>query len=450
MMTPDNSEQSRLAKGAQGSSTDAHDEAPDGVIVDWSTHALYKNVLDVLDGAAKEINLDKNVHNRLMTPRRCLYVSVPVRMDDGSIKVFDGFRVHHNTTLGPGKGGIRFHPEVNLAETAALATLMTFKNSLVRLPLGGAKGGVRCDPTQMSRREKQSLTRRYTSEIHAFVGPDKDIPAPDVGTDAQHMAWFMDTYSSHVGHVVPGVVTGKPVEIGGSLGRVDATGRGVVYCVIEAAKRLGIDLNENTRVVVQGFGNVGYYSAKIMASVGCRVTAVSDVSGGVYNEKGLDLNDLQEWLRDNKVLKGYPKADFVTNEELLELPCEILIPAALSNQITEFNADRIKAKIIAEGANGPTTRIGSRILHDRGIFMIPDILANSGGVIVSYFEWVQGLQNFFWSEKDVNNRLWEIITSAFNRVYESSVQRKIGMRRAAFVVSLEHISKAMLLRGFYP
>lgn len=426
------------------------EEAYEGVIVGWEDNPLYNNVLAILEGAAREIKLDPNVFNRLAKPRRCLYVSIPVRMDDGSIQTFDGFRVHHNTTLGPGKGGIRFHPEVNLAETAALALLMTLKNSLVRLPLGGAKGGIRCDPTKLSRREKQSLTRRYTSEIHMFIGPDKDIPAPDIGTDQQTMAWVMDTYSATVGHAVPGVVTGKPIEIGGSLGRMEATGRGVVYTIIEGAKRLGMSLDANTTVAVQGFGNVGYYSAKLIASVGCTVVAVSDVSGGIYNPKGLDLNALRDWLAEHRVLKGYPDADFVTNDELLELPVDILIPAALSNQITEKNADRIKAKIVAEGANGPTTTEANEILHERGVFMIPDILANAGGVIVSYMEWVQGMQNFFWTEKDVNNKLWEIITSAFNRVYDVHTNRTIGMRRAAHVVSLDHLSKAMLWRGFYP
>ncbi len=420
------------------------------VICGWEDHPFYKNTLEIMEGAAKEIDLDPNVFNRLAKPRRCLYVSIPVRMDDGSIQTFDGFRVHHNTTLGPGKGGIRYHPDVNLAETSALAFLMTLKNSLVRLPLGGAKGGIRCDPTKLSRREKQSLTRRYTSEIHMFIGPDKDIPAPDVGTDPQTMAWVMDTFSSNVGHAVPGVVTGKPIEIGGSLGRLDATGRGVVYTIMEAAKRMNMELGPNTTVAVQGFGNVGFYSAKIIASIGCKVIAVSDVSGGVYNPRGLDINELRDWIASNKVLKGFPGAEPVTNEELLELQCDILIPAALNNQITEENADRIKCKIMAEGANGPTTRGASKILHDKGVFIIPDILANAGGVIVSYFEWVQGMQNFFWSEKDVNNKLWEIITSAFNRVYELQEARNIGMRRAAFAVSLDHLSKAMLLRGFFP
>lgn len=424
----------------------AHEE----VIVGWENHPFYQNVIGLLEAAGKVIDLDPNVFERLAKPRRCLYVSIPVRMDDGSIKTFDGFRVHHNTTLGPGKGGIRYHPEVNLAETSALAMNMTFKNSLVRLPLGGAKGGIRCDPTTLSRREKQSLTRRYTSEIFMFIGPDKDIPAPDIGTDQQTMAWIMDTYSAQFGFAVPGVVTGKPIEVGGSLGRLDATGRGVVYTIIEAAKRLNLDLGPNMSVAVQGFGNVGYHTAKIIANIGCKLTAVSDVSGGIYNKNGLDLEDLRVWLADNRVLKGYPKADFITNEELLELPVDILVPAALSGQITKDNAARIKCKVLAEGANGPTTMEADDILFDKGVFTIPDILANSGGVIVSYFEWVQGMQNFFWNEKDVNNKLWEIISNAFNRVYEMHTAKKVNMRKAAFASSIEHLAKAMLWRGFFP
>lgn len=426
------------------------DTEVESMFLGWENHHLYGNTLKVLDTAAEAINLDPNVFNRLARPRRALYVSIPVRMDDGSICVFDGFRVHHNTTLGPGKGGIRFHPEVNLAETAALSLLMTLKNSLVRLPLGGAKGGIRCDPTKLSRREKQSLTRRYAAEISMFIGPDRDIPAPDIGTDAQTMAWIMDTYSAQEGYAVPGVVTGKPIEIGGSLGRFDATGRGVVYCIIEAAKRLNQELGEDTTVAVQGFGNVGYHSARIVANIGCKVCAVSDVSGGIYNPQGLDLNELRQWVAENRVLKGYPKGDYVTNAELLELPVDILIPAALDNQITPENASRIKAKMIAEGANGPTTADAQDILNDMGVFVIPDILANAGGVIVSYFEWVQGMQNFFWSEKDVNNKLWEIISNAFNRVYEVHNELNIGMRRAAYIDSLRHLQKAMLWRGFFP
>jgi len=422
----------------------------ENVIVGWEDHQLYRNVLSLMEAAGEQIQLDPNVYERLSKPRRCLYVSIPVRMDDGSIRTFDGFRVHHNTTLGPAKGGIRYHPDVNLAETSALAMLMTLKNSLVRLPLGGAKGGIRCDPSKLSRREKQSLTRRYTSEIFMFIGPDKDIPAPDIGTDQQTMAWVMDTYSAQTGFAVPGVVTGKPIEIGGSLGRLDATGRGVVYTVIEAAKRLNMELTENTTVAVQGFGNVGYHSAKIISSVGCKLVAVSDVSGGVYNAGGLDAGELRDWIAQNKAIKGFPKGDAITNEELLELPVDILIPAALSGQITVSNARNIQCKILAEGANGPTTSEASQILNDKGIFTIPDILANAGGVIVSYFEWVQGMQSFFWSEKDVNNKLWEIISNAFNRTFEVHSQKKIDMRLAAFVASIEHISKAMLWRGFFP
>jgi len=424
--------------------------ASDSVIVGWENHPFYSGVLGAMERAGQAIKIDRNVFNRLCKPKRVLYVSVPVRMDDGTIQVFDGFRVQHNTTLGPAKGGIRYHVDVNLAETSALAMLMTLKNSLVGLPLGGAKGGVRCDPNKLSRKEKQALTRRYTTEISMLIGPEKDIPAPDIGTDAQTMAWLMDTYSQQIGHAVPGVVTGKPIEIGGSLGRVDATGRGVVYTVIEAAKRLKLDLNDKTRVAVQGFGNVGYHSAKILSDVGCTIVAVSDVSGGIYNSKGVAIEELRAYIAQNKTVKGFPGGDFVSNEELLELDVDILIPAALSGQITEKNADKIKCKILAEGANGPTTQEADAILFDKGVFTIPDILANSGGVIVSYFEWVQGLQKFYWSEKDVNNKLWEIISNAFNRVYDFHSGNKMDMRHSAIAVSLERLSKAMLYRGFFP
>jgi glutamate dehydrogenase (NAD(P)+) len=422
----------------------------DSVIVGWENHPFYSGVLGAMERAGRAIQIDRNVFNRLSKPKRVLYVSVPVRMDDGTIQVFDGFRVQHNTTLGPAKGGIRYHIDVNLAETSALAMLMTLKNSLVGLPLGGAKGGVRCDPNKLSRKEKQALTRRYTTEISMLLGPEKDIPAPDIGTDAQTMAWLMDTYSQQVGHAVPGVVTGKPIEIGGSLGRVDATGRGVVYTVIEASKRLRLDLNDKTRVAIQGFGNVGYHSAKILSDVGCSIVAVSDVSGGIYNPKGVAIEELRAYIAQNKTVKGFPGGDFVSNDELLELDVDILIPAALSGQITEKNADKIKCKILAEGANGPTSPEADAILFDKGVFTIPDILANSGGVIVSYFEWVQGLQKFFWSEKDVNNKLWEIISNAFNRVYDFHSGNKMDMRHSAIAVSLERLSKAMLYRGFFP
>ena len=416
----------------------------------WEESPLFQNAIKQLDRAATVMNLDPNVLTRLHTPKRALIVSVPVRMDDGKIKVFEGYRVHHNITLGPAKGGIRYHHDVSLSEVAGLAMLMTFKCSLMGLPLGGAKGGIRVDPTKMSRTELQRMTRRYTTEILQFIGPDKDIPAPDVGTNAQTMAWIMDTYSQEVGHAVPGVVTGKPLDVGGSLGREEATGRGVVYCLIEAAKHLNVTLDASTKVVVQGYGNVGSAAAKKIAKIGCTVVGISDVSCGIYNPKGLNLDNVQEWLNKNRVLKGYPEAQEVSNKELLELPCDILIPAAMEGQITAENAPKIKAKIIAEGANGPTSNDADQILFDRGIFVIPDILANAGGVTVSYFEWVQGLQQLFWSEKEVNNKLWDIMSAAFARVLKISLEHKCSMRTAALVAGIDRLSKAMLARGFFP
>jgi glutamate dehydrogenase (NAD(P)+) len=416
----------------------------------WEESSLFKNAVKQLDRAAAIMNLDPNVLTRLHTPKRALIVSVPVRMDDGHIEVFEGYRVHHNMSLGPAKGGIRYHPDVNLSEVAGLAMLMTFKCSLMHLPLGGAKGGIRVDPNKLSRSELQRMTRRYTTEIMPFIGPEKDVPAPDVGTNAQTMAWIVDTYSQIKGYSVPGVVTGKPIEIGGSLGRVEATGRGVVYSLIEAAKTRNMSLDERTTVVVQGFGNVGSAAAKKIQKIGCKVIAVSDVSGGIYNKNGLDLDNVNAYLAKNRVLKGYPEADFITNQELLELPCDILILAAMEGQVTEANANNIKAKIIAEGANGPTTDQADEILHDKGILVIPDILANAGGVTVSYFEWVQGLQQLFWSEKEVNNKLWDIMSTTYNRVHAVATEKKCTMRTAALVDSVSHLSKAMLLRGFFP
>jgi len=353
-------------------------------------------------------------------------------------------------SIGPAKGGIRYHPDVSLSEVAGLAMLMTFKCSLMNLPLGGAKGGIRVDPSKLSRGELQRMTRRYTTEILPFIGPEKDIPAPDVGTNAQTMAWIVDTYSQIKGYSVPGVVTGKPIDIGGSLGREEATGRGVVYCLIEAAKHLNLALDDKIRVVVQGYGNVGSSAAKKISKIGCKVVAISDVSGGIYNPNGLNLDDVNVWLTKNKVLKGYPEAQPVTNKELLELPCEILIPAALESQITGQNAGKIQAKIIAEGANGPTTDEADAILSERGVFIIPDILANAGGVTVSYFEWVQGIQQLFWSEKEVNNKLWDIMSAAFARVLKISQEKKCTMRSAALVAGIDRLSRGMLARGFFP
>jgi glutamate dehydrogenase (NAD(P)+) len=416
----------------------------------WEESSLFKNAVKQLDKAAELMSLDYNVLTRLHTPKRALTVSVPVRMDDGRIEVFEGYRVHHNMSLGPAKGGIRFHPDVSLSEVAGLAMLMTFKCSLMQLPLGGAKGGIRVDPNKLSKGELQRLTRRYTTEIFPLIGPEQDIPAPDVGTNAQVMAWIVDTYSQIKGYSVPGVVTGKPVEIGGSLGRVEATGRGVVYTLIESCKHLNINLDENITVVIQGYGNVGSAAARKISKIGCKVTAVSDVSGGVYNKNGLNLDDLNLWLEKNKVLKGYPEAEFITNAELLELPCDILILAAMEGQVTDQNAPRIKARIVAEGANGPTTEQADEILYHRGIHVVPDILANAGGVVVSYFEWVQGLQQLFWSEKEVNNKLWDIMSNTYHRVQDIAVERKCSMRTAALISSINHLSKAMLLRGFWP
>jgi glutamate dehydrogenase (NAD(P)+) len=411
---------------------------------------LFRNALQTLDEAAKIINCDPNVLERLRRPRRAITVSVPVRMDDYSVKVFTGFRVQYSPTLGPYKGGIRYHQNVDLAEVVGLAALMTFKNSVLGLPLGGAKGGITVDPTKLSRTEKQNLTRRYASEIGPFVGPTQDIPAPDVGTDPQTMAWFMDTYSQeHGGFAQPGVVTGKPVEIGGSLGRNHATGLGVVYVAEKAFEVCKMNL-KGAKIAIQGFGNVGSFAAKFAQERGARIIAVSDVSGGVHNGDGIDINDLMEYIKSHKVVKGYPKAQPVTNEELLELPCDALFPCALESQIDVHNAEKVKAKIIVEGANGPVTNAATKILSKRGVFIAPDVIANGGGVIVSYFEWVQDVMSYFWDEDEVNGRLKGIITKAFDKAYTFAQEKNVDMRSAAMAVSVHRLEKAMLLRGLYP
>jgi glutamate dehydrogenase (NAD(P)+) len=402
------------------------------------------------DRAAGLMDLDPNLRQRLKLPDRSLVVSVPVRMDDGRVEVFTGYRVIHDSSRGPSKGGIRYHPEVNLGEVAALAMWMTWKCALAGLPYGGAKGGVRVDPKQLSRAELQRLTRRYAAEILPFIGPDKDVPAPDVGTDAQIMAWIMDTYSMQVGFASPGVVTGKPLSIGGSLGREEATGRGVVYVTLEAMKQLRLNPKKAT-VAIQGFGNVGSHTARIMHEGGARVVAVSDVTGGLYNKSGLDIPKLLAMTKG----KGWPLretklGDWITNDDLLQLDCTVLVPAALSEQITGKNAAKVNCRILAEGANGPTTLEADQILHDKGVFIIPDILANSGGVIVSYFEWVQDVQRFFWKEQDIRDRLQEIITSAFHRTLEFSRKRKATMRMAALMSGIDQVAQAHLARGLYP
>ena len=418
---------------------------------EWEDSELFKNTVALFHNAALKMKLDPNIVERLKWPKRALVVSVPIRLDDNTIKTFVGYRVQHNMTLGPAKGGIRYHPEVSLSETTALAMLMTFKCAVVGLPLGGAKGGIKCDPTTMSRNELQRLTRRYTSEIFSLIGPTKDVPAPDIGTDEQTMAWMMDTYSQEIGFSVPDVVTGKPIEIGGSLGRTEATGRGVVYAVIEAAKHLDISLDENISVIVQGFGKVGASAARKLEKIGCRIVGLSDVTGGIYNPKGINFEKLATHLASNGgTLKGYKEADVITNEELLEQKCDILVPSAVSNQITEKNADKIKCQIIAEGANGPTTVEADKIINERNIFVIPDIVANAGGVTVSYFEWVQGIQKLFWTEKEVNNRLWNIMSDTFRRVLNTVKEQKTDMRTAAYITGIRRLSKAMLWRGFWP
>jgi glutamate dehydrogenase (NAD(P)+) len=417
--------------------------------MDYSEGELFRNTIKILEDAASVINCDPNVLERLKKPKKAIIVSVPVRMDDYRVKVFTGYRVQHSSTLGPYKGGIRYHQDVTLSEVAALATLMTFKCSLLSLPLGGGKGGVRVDPTQLSRTEKQNLTRRYTSELGHAIGPQVDIPAPDMGTDAQTMAWIMDTYSQEVGYASPGVVTGKPIEIGGSLGRTGATGLGVIFSTEKALETRGQKIN-GTTMVIHGFGNVGQHAALYGWQRGAKILAVSDVSGGIYNPAGLEIPDVLKYVSENKVVKGYPKAEPISNEDLLTLKCEVLAPCAMENVITEHNAPKIQAKFIVEGANGPCTGEANKILIERDILTIPDILANGGGVIVSYFEWVQGLQHYFWSEDEVNAKMKQIITGAFDKVWELKQEKNVDMRTAAMAQSVRRIERAMLMRGLYP
>ncbi|HJN02515.1 MAG: Glu/Leu/Phe/Val dehydrogenase [Nitrospinota bacterium] len=409
---------------------------------------ISRMAVEQFERAAKHLDLDPNISERLKRPQRALIVSVPIRMDDGSVEVFDGYRVQHNMALGPCKGGIRYHHEVNLGEVTALAMWMSWKCALAGLPMGGAKGGIRCHPETMSRNELQNMTRRYAAEIFLFIGPDTDIPAPDMGTNQQTMAWIMDTYSQHRGFSTPGVVTGKPVSIGGSLGRIEATGRGVVSTVVETAKYLNLNLNGAT-AVIQGFGNVGSVSAKYLSQSGCKIIAANDSKTAITNSKGFNIEKLIEYKIQNKTLKGFPEAEPISHDELLEIKCDILIPAALGRVINEKNASKIKCKIISEGANGPTTNEADEILFDKGIFVIPDILANSGGVIVSYFEWVQDLQNFFWSEEEISKNLQKIIKKSFHETLSLSQKKKVPMRIAALMLGVRKISDAMLVRGLY-
>ncbi len=400
--------------------------------------------------ATGHLNLDGGLHQVLAHPQRALIVNFPVVMDNGEVQVFEGFRVQHNASRGPTKGGIRYHPHVSLSETSALAMWMTWKCAVVNIPYGGAKGAVRVDTKKLSRRELEKLTRRYVTDINGMLGERSDIPAPDIGTNAQVMAWIMDTMSMQVGHTVPGVVTGKPIELGGSEGRVEATGRGVVVALEEAARVHGLDLG-NARVVIQGFGNVGATAARLAEEAGATVVAISDATGAIYNPKGLPVRELAtKYSGHEGGIREYQDAEKVTNSELLELDCDVLIPAAISAQITADNADRIKASIIVEGANGPCTPEADAIIGDKGHLIVPDILANAGGVIVSYFEWVQDLQNFFWEEDEVNVKLKKIMRAAFASVEATRVVYKTDMRTAALIIGVKRVSEATVRRGIFP
>ncbi|MFH0962668.1 MAG: Glu/Leu/Phe/Val dehydrogenase [Planctomycetota bacterium] len=402
-----------------------------------------------LEDAAGKARIEPWIVEILRTPARTLAVSVPVKMDDGSVRVFRGYRVQHCLARGPGKGGVRFHPDVTEREVAALAMWMTWKCAVVGLPYGGAKGGIVCDPTKLSADERERLTRRYTDEIMPIFGPKQDIPAPDVNTDAQVMAWIMDTYSMNRGYPVPSAVTGKPVAIGGSLGRNLATGRGCVYVLNRAAKVLGFDPTA-VRVAVQGFGNVGSAAARVLHEQGAKVVAVSDVRGAVCNPGGLDVPGLLRHARETGSVVGFPEADAITNADLLSLPVDVLLPAALENQINAANADRIRARVVLEGANGPTTPEADRVLHKNGVVVIPDVLANAGGVTVSYFEWVQGLQAYFWSEREVNLELRAVMEKAFDAVWRIAQERHEDLRTSAYILALGRVAEALRFRGLYP
>ena len=401
------------------------------------------------DLAAERLNLDPGLRRVLREPRRELTVHFPVKMDDGSVQVFTGYRVQHNLGRGPAKGGIRYHQDVSLDEVKALAMWMTWKCAVVGIPYGGGKGGVIVDPKKLSMKELEGLSRRFFTEIEVLVGPEKDIPAPDVNTNAQVMAWFMDTYSMHQGYTVPGVVTGKPISLGGSEGRNEATARGTVFCIIEAARHLGIELDKAT-VAIQGFGNAGSIAAQLMADERATVVAVSDSTGGIHNPNGLDIKRVLGWKKEHGTVQGFPGATDITNAEVLEVDCNILIPAALEGQITERNAGNIKARLIAEAANGPTTPEADRILFKNSKFMIPDILCNAGGVTVSYFEWVQDLNRDHWSERVVNEKLKEIMVRSFSEVLAIARRDQCDMRTAAYLLAVQRVAEATAMRGLYP
>lgn len=411
--------------------------------------SLFDVAVEQFNIAADVIHLDDNIRAILAVCNRETTVNFPVEMDDGSVQIYTGYRVHHDSGPGPTKGGIRYHQDVTLEEVKALAMWMTWKCAVVGLPYGGAKGGVQVNPKLLSQNELQNLTRRFTTEISHLIGPDRDIPAPDVNTNPQVMAWIMDTYSMHAGYSVPGVVTGKPIILGGSVGRNEATGRGCVFAILDALPVMNLKLDETT-AVVQGFGNAGAVAARLLYEMGAKVVGVSDSSGGIYNPNGLDIHAVEAHKHETRSVVGFSEADTITNEELLELPCDILLPAAMEEQITSRNADRIQAKLIAEAANGPTTPEADRILYDRGVFVLPDIYANAGGVTVSYFEWVQALQAFPWSEDQVNDRLRQIMQRSFHTVHDAAEKYGVHMRTAALCVAIQRVADFTSIRGIYP
>ena len=408
----------------------------------------FESMMQRFDEAAQLLNLDPNIYKILRWPNREITLYIPVLMDDGNYQVFTGYRVQHNFARGPAKGGIRYSPDVTLDEVRALAAWMTWKCAVVNIPFGGAKGGIICDPRQMSPTELERLTRRYTAELLDFIGPERDVPAPDMNTNEQVMAWMMDTYSMHARHTVTAVVTGKPVEIGGSRGRREATGRGLLVVCDEACKLFNMSVKD-TRVAIQGSGNVGGTAAYLMHAHGYKVVAMGDITGALYNPDGLDVNAVLAYLKENKTVEGFPEAEILSNEELLELKCDILIPAATENVITSQNAARLKCRILAEGANGPTTAEADEIVFDKNIFVIPDILANAGGVTVSYFEWVQDRMGFFWTEKEVNSRLSDIMVSSFNSVVEFADKFKVNTRMSCYMVAIDRVAYDTRLRGIY-
>jgi glutamate dehydrogenase (NAD(P)+) len=423
--------------------------APSGALPPELDDPLFRTALGQLDGALGPAGIPADIAEVLRFPERTLSVSVPIRRDDGTLAVFPGYRVQHSSVLGPTKGGIRYDPAVTLGECAALAMWMTWKCALLRLPYGGAKGGVRCLPRELSPGERERLTRRFTAELLPIIGPQRDIPAPDMATDEQTMAWMMDTYSMQVGHAVPEIVTGKPLSVGGSVLRPEATGIGVVIVVAEAVRRLGWSL-EGAACVVQGYGKVGAVAAHELAVRGARVVALSDIAGGVYTEDGLDLAEVDAWRREHGRLGGYQGAAGLSNAELLELPCDVLVLAATENQVTEANADRIAARLVAEGANGPTSLEADDILGERGVTVLPDILTNAGGVAVSYFEWVQDIQRLFWGRDEIRTRLADLMRDALSRVWALSEEESHSLRRAALVTSIREVADALGARGIYP